>query len=177
MNESTRKREDEVRRETGQQLEAFRAKQRRDEAAAAATAAAAAEEGENGGQGMEVLWAVGPRKRKKGGGGGAGGLKIRRMSSAVAERAEDEVAAAAAAAAVKDPEVAGSPPVVSSARGLKVAERGSNSVAAQGVEEKEKQGERRSPNDVMTSAAKHTPPPSTVGVGLGLAAYSSDEDD
>ncbi|KXL45863.1 hypothetical protein M433DRAFT_43048, partial [Acidomyces richmondensis BFW] len=85
--ESTRKREAEVQRETGEQVEAFRAKQRQDEAAAAA-AAAAAKEGGDAGQGVDVLWSVGPRKRKKGVGGAVGGLKIRRTSTAATEEGE-----------------------------------------------------------------------------------------
>lgn len=152
-----------MQRETGEQVEAFRAKQRQDEAAAAA-AAAAAKEGGDAGQGVDVLWSVGPRKRKKGVGGAVGGLKIRRTSTAATEEGEEK-----GAGAIKGTEDADSMPAVNISRGLRSVEGSGKSVMANA----ENEAEEQSPKDV-TSAAKTTPPPPPVGLGLSL--YSSDDD-
>lgn len=148
--ESTRSKEAEVKKETREQLDAFR-KQREE-----AEKAAQLEEGEQAPAAATETWSVGPRKRKKGREKeGIGGVKLRRISTA--ER-EDEVA------------VNPVPNVAEKARGQKAASP-TTPRAGTAVES----GKAILKDDVPKAATtKATPPPVSA---LGLVAYSSDEDE
>ncbi|KAK5164972.1 uncharacterized protein LTR77_009637 [Saxophila tyrrhenica] len=164
--ESTRAKEAEVKKETLTQLEVFRRQQEEAEKAAqqAGDAGPPAEAGES--------WAAsGPRKRKKGREGPIAGVKLRRTSTnekqSVASPAGDEAgqpppkAVTKDAAAAADEKRPADTPSGGSKAGEVVDDDGSKISAA--------------PVKSVSSAADKpaSPPPS----GLGLAAYSSDEDE
>lgn len=154
---STRQKDAEVKREQASQLEAFRRQQEEAEkaASAASVAAAAAGSGEGDDDGEEgESWAVtggGARKRKKGREktGLIGGVKVRRTSSSATGGAKEGVG---------DGEDGGK------------AIEGANSQSSTTLSPSKHQGG-------STSKSVGTESPSPPPVGLGLAAYSSDESD
>jgi len=147
--ESTRSKEAEVKKETREQLEAFRKQQEDAEKAARA----------DDGAGSEALppaesWSLGPRKRKKGHEkevlGGV--VKLRKASTAEREAGRE---AKSPSATVEQPRPSAQAGSVS---------KSASPVAVAVVSKDEK---------VETSKAA----PSTGPTALGLVAYSSDEDD
>lgn len=167
--ESTRAKEAEVRRETSQQLDAFRELQREAEKSSGQQDVEPAVEGAE-------MWTTGPRKRKKGRESAIGGVKLRRVSTtekqpvsptaAEGEQAEKRVSLSAPEPAkadnVPDEGAASAPVNKQDATSSTVSPY--EAVKMQSPPETEKEGE----------AEKPSPPPA---VGLGLAAYSSDEDE
>ena len=139
-------------KQTRVDLEAFRAQQEEAEKAAkleeeGATTPAIAE-----------TWSVGPRKRKKAREGEAvGGIKFRRTSTAKSGEggASQKQASAAAVGITPDPSLESS---------------GKTSSAADGKSSVSKE------DIVSPAAASPLSPPAPIS-GLGLAAYSSDEED
>ena len=145
--ESTRAKEAEVKKETTQQLDAFRRLQEEAEKAAAQP------------DESEVLetdaWKAGSRKRKKARETAVGGLKLRRVSTAEKESANANAVSEAPEKAQLSPTAGSEEPA---SAGTQSPERGS-------VANTKSQDE----------PAPKLPSPSTTG--LGLVAYSSDEDD
>ena len=159
MLESTRAKEAEVRKETTQQLDAFREQQR--EAEKSAVQPDASPEAESA-----EIWTAGPRKRKKGKESTIGGLKLRRVSTS------EKQAGPTNAAKDSDPEK----PTDTSATGTKEDEqtvRGTSVISQEGradaLEAHVPQGKRKESDSPE--------PPSPTTAGLGLVAYSSDEDE
>lgn len=162
-----------MKKQTIEQLDAFRRQQEDAEREARRLEASAAEPVAAGGE----AWA--PRKRKKGRESGIGGVKIRRTSSAVAEKAvegdEEDVEKA------KDPhreieggEGSGKPreAVNEGNKGTTTRERREMTADVD-----EQSSEPKAPDKLQgqdSSVSKSASPP---GAGLGLAAYSSDEDE
>ena len=145
--ESTRAKEAEVNKQTREELDAFRRQQEEAEKAA--------DQQDDGQAEVTESWTAGPRKRKKGRESTIGGVKIRRTST-VEKQAETAVIGNGVA---DDPGTA-SPRAKDETKGM-TATGDTNSVAA------------------LESAKADTAmkPPSPTAVGLGLAAYSSEEDD
>lgn len=140
--EKEREKEVAVRKQTAEELDAFRKQQEEAEQAAKAGGSEAAPETD------DSSWAVG-KKRKKGREGLLGGVKLRKASSGDKASVAPERETGASPPIPKEP-----PPKV--ADDTKLSKSDDPSVAATKPE---------------------TAPPSTPGIGLGLAAYSSDEDD
>jgi hypothetical protein len=160
--ESTRAKEAEVRKETSQQLDAFREQQRQTESSASQLDA------EPDAEGVES-WATGPRKRKKGKESTIGGVKLRRVSTTEKREVPSAVAATrmdgsaeptTAEAKVEVADTAQSASSKPDAAALKASVPSSKDMFSPKIDEKE------------PSAA-----PSPPTIGLGLAAYSSDEED
>ena len=150
--ESTREKEAEVKKQTVEQLEAFR-KQQED-----AEKTARQDETTDAVESAET-WSAGPRKRKKGRETILGGVKVRRTSTA--EKKSDSPPKAASTTPQKLEE---SPK--SHDDDHKAAPVAGNETAGSVPPAKVQ---------VQQSAGPNTPPSSAAG--LGLAAYSSDEDD
>lgn len=146
MLESTRAKEAEVKKETNQQLDAFRKQQEEAEQAANQQDVAEALETE--------AWRAGPRKRKKGRESAIGGVKLRRTSTA-----EKESDSTNQGLEVSD-EAASAPPEKSD----KVEKLATSS------------SERSIPMNIQHQAEPAPKLPSPPNTGLGLSAYSSDED-
>ncbi|KAK5134408.1 hypothetical protein LTR08_006455 [Meristemomyces frigidus] len=150
--DSTRSKEAEVKKQTKEQLVAFRQQQEEAEKAAKL-------EGE--GSAIPVaaeMWSVGPKKRKKAREGEAiGGVKFRRTSTA--EKKEEGATGRKASATV-----AGLLPEAWSPN------TGKASAAAHGKSSAPKE-------EILLPAAVATKPLPAPSTTLGLAAYSSDEDD
>lgn len=145
--ESTRAKEKEIKKETTAQLDAFRKQQQDD-----AEKAAKLQDGEAAPEVAET-WTVGPRKRKKGKESLIGGVKVRRTSS-TAERAGHTSPPPAPASPVDD------------------------SVAGQTLAPKvDSYGSKESSAEVKRTETSPPTSPKPAAQGLGLAAYSSDEDD
>ncbi|KAK4547349.1 hypothetical protein LTR36_001005 [Oleoguttula mirabilis] len=146
--ESTRSKEASVKKETMEQLAAFRTQ--REEAEKAAT-----QEEVAGSVAATETWAVGPRKRKKGRETeGIGGVKIRRTSTAEAKgdtAGQKSIAAQDVGRQLREPPEAGK----------KAGPVKDNAMA---------------PKKAASPAATAEAPPAPVPA-LGLAAYSSDEED
>ena len=152
--ESTRAKEAEVRKETTEQLDAF--KRQQEEAEKAATQ-------EDGPSAVEVneAWTAGPRKRKKGRESTIGGVKLRRTSTT--EKAATEKASIEETV-VPDtvPKAPAKAAPVDAVEDIMPATKTRTSEST------------TKPADGNKPASK---PPSPGGLGLGLAAYSSDEDE
>ena len=152
MLESTRTKEAEVSKQTRVDLEAFRVQQGEAEKAAkleeeGSTAPAVAE-----------TWSVGPRKRKKAREGEAvGGIKFRKTSTAKSEERGANQKQASAAAVGVDPK----------------ADLGNRDKTGSAAEGKSSVMTK----DILPPAAASPPSPPAPTPGLGLVAYSSDEDD
>lgn len=156
--ESTRAKEAEVRKETRGQLEVFRRQQEEAEKAAQLQPAEEVAEGET------VSWTTtGARKRKKGREGGIGGVKLRRTSTnerhgvaspAISKCPDNEATAEAGGAEAV-------PPGQVAARTADDAGKVSREAAV------------TSPPAMNSPATKSVSP----AAGVGLVAYSSDEDD
>lgn len=139
--ETTRAKEAAVKRETAEELDAFRRQQEEAEKATRATGSEDAPEGT-----QSTSWLVG-KKRKKGREGPLGGVKLRKASSGEKTSVAAEREAATSASPPKEESV-------------KVAK------------------EVKSDSQKDNPAAKPAEPSKgTAPLGLGLAAYSSDEDD
>lgn len=167
--ESTRAKEAEVKKETSQQLDAFRGLQRE------AEKSAVPQDAEPVAEGAET-WVTGPRKRKKGRESVIGGVKLRRVSTT-----EKQAVSPAA-----DQSSQGDKRVSLSATGPTKKEE----VPAEGAASAsfDKQDATRSTASPKEAVKKQSPPEtekegkpskssSPPAVGLGLAAYSSDEDE
>lgn len=147
MLESTRAKEAEVKKETSQQLDIFR-KQQEEAEKEATTQQDSIELPES------ESWRTAPRKRKKRRESGVGGLKLRKMSTA-----EDKADATG-------PE---------SSRLLELAKTDERPI--QDETPASPSGELKQ-SDVQSRATPATGSQSATGAtGLGLAAYSSDEED
>ncbi|KAI6902606.1 hypothetical protein KC334_g7562 [Hortaea werneckii] len=169
--ESTRTQEAEVKKETREQLDAFRKLQED-----AGKKAVAGQDGEDAGDAAtadaETSWALGPRKRKKGKerGGVLGGVKLRKAESG--EVGGDGGGGAKATSSSppkedkegKDTEASSRTPAKS--KGPEQTERASSAPNKQ-VDGKTVGHE---PQPVEAKSAAQPPP-------LGLVAYSSDEED
>lgn len=152
MLESTRSKEAEVNKQTRADLEAFRAQQEE------AEKAAKLEEGDSTAPAVTETWSVGPRKRKKAREGEAvGGIKFRRTSTAKSEERGASQKQASAAAVGVTPK----------------ADLGGHDKTGSAVEAKSSV----SATDVVPPIAESSPSPPALVIGLGLVAYSSDEDD
>lgn len=168
MLESTRTQEAEVKKETKDQLEAFRKLQ--EDAEKKAVAGQEAEDaGDAATADAETSWALGPRKRKKGKerGGVLGGIKLRKAESG------DGGDGAKATSSIppkedkdgKDTEASSRTPAESKAP--ERTERASSAPKKQDVGETDTQ----KPQQIEAKSAAQPPP------SLGLVAYSSDEED
>ena len=169
MLESTRAKEAEVKKETSQQLDAFRELQREAEKSAGQQDAEPVVEGAE-------AWSTGPRKRKKGREGVIGGVKLRRVSTTEKQAvspaaAEDEQAekrvSLSATGSTKAEEMPAEDPASAAVNQQDAADSPASPIEAvkmQSPSVMEKEGE----------TSKPFPPPA---VGLGLVAYSSDEDE
>lgn len=146
MLESTRAKEAEVRKDTTQQLDAFRRQQEEAEKAAAQSGAVEAPETET--------WKTGPRKRKKGRETAIGGVKLRRTSTAEREPVISSGDSEASERPAQSP---------ADDRELNAASKLSPEVY-------------KTPSAEIKDAQPSKSPPGPTS-GLGLAAYSSDEDD
>jgi hypothetical protein len=163
--ESTRSKEAEVKKETADQLETFRRQQEEAEKASNVQEAAPPVEGSEN-------WTAGPRKRKKGREGAIGGVKLRRVSTTEKQPASDQgQQATIGEAAAKD----------ASSIEAAIAEA-SRTELHPSPDDKEgptgESSERKSTSVPAESVSPDPKPPSvSPPAGLGLAAYSSDEDD
>lgn len=147
--DSTRRKEAEVKKDTTEQLEAFRRQREEAERAAAAV------EGEGGAEEEVMVWKAGPRKKRKGTmveKEPLKGVKLRKMSS----NAGDDTPR----------------PVTDGSRNASKAELPikESIISTAGVSSPSK--EAPSPR----AGTKSTSPAPTPTVGLGLDAYSSDDD-
>ena len=149
--ESTRAKEGEVKKETSEQLDAFKRAQEEAEKAAGQELPEAPE--------ASAAWTAGPRKRKKGRDSTIGGVKLRRTSTAekqVAPSATEEVNTPKKPqnddAGVQEVQEEKKKPIDETTESLPLPKAAESS----------------------TSASKSPSPPAGA---LGLAAYSSDEDD
>ncbi|RMZ02764.1 hypothetical protein D0862_05914 [Hortaea werneckii] len=170
--ESTRTQEAEVKKETKEQLDAFRKLQEDAE-----KKAVAGQDGEDAGDAptadAETSWALGPRKRKKGKerGGVLGGVKLRRAESG--DIGGDDGRAKATSSSPPKDDKDGKDAVASSRKpverkGPEQAERASSAPNEQDVGMTV--GHESQPVEAKAAAQ---PPPTS----LGLVAYSSDEED
>lgn len=147
VNASTRAKEAEVKKDTKEQLDAFR-KQQEDAEKVAKQADNADEPAATEG------WAAGPRKRKKGKDKeGIGGVKVRRTSSQAAKPGELTTVTAAR----EPPELPAKP----STEQTVTKTAASNETA---------------PHATAKTAVSPSPSPPAAAPGLGLGGYSSDED-
>ncbi|KAI7091373.1 hypothetical protein KC356_g764 [Hortaea werneckii] len=171
--ESSRTQEAEVKKETREQLEAFRKLQEDAE-----KKAVAGQEGEDAVEvataDVETSWALGPRKRKKGKerGGVLGGIKLRKAESAeTAAGGGGEVEKATSSSSpkedrdVKDTETSSRTPAES-----KSPEHPEPPLSVPNKPDIGKKVEHE-PQQVKAESAAQPPP------CLGLVAYSSDEED
>lgn len=166
--ESTRAKDAEVKKETRDQLEAFRRQQEEAEKGGSAREGSVGE-GEDAGQAGVVggAWSVGPRKRKKGREreGLLGGVKVRRTSTA--EKAEGVKITAAdphgSGDGMDKPTGAAASPPADEEENIKAAETTTNPTPAA--------------KTTASNARPPSPPAKPTPTGLGLGAYSSDEDD
>ena len=160
--ESTRAKEAEVRKETSQQLDAFREQQRQTESSASQQDAEPAVEGAES-------WATGPRKRKKGRESTIGGVKLRRVSTS-----EKQETSSAMAQTKRDrpAEATTDEAKIQEAEAAQATSSRPNDAAPKGLaaSSKVKSSPKIDEKDPSTA-------PSPPAVGLGLAAYSSDEDE
>ncbi|KAI7162769.1 hypothetical protein KC349_g1830 [Hortaea werneckii] len=169
--ESTRTQEAEVKKETKEQLDAFRKLQEDAE-----KKAVAGQEGEDAGDAAtadaETSWALGPRKRKKGKerGGLVGGIKLRKAESG--EVGGDGGGAKAPSSSSPKEDKDGKDTEASSRT---PAESKSPEQADRASLAHDKQGAGKTvthePQPVEAKSAAQPPP------SLGLVAYSSDEED
>ena len=150
--ESTKAKEAEVKKQTSEQLDAFRRQQEEAEKAANQQETSNAPE-------TADAWTIGPRKRKKGRETTVGGIKLRRTSTA--EKQPDLTNASAS-----DPPK--QPPGDVATEAQKT-----NQTVKTGIEKANTASAPTAPATV-TAASKSSSSPAT---GLGLAAYSSDEDE
>jgi hypothetical protein len=164
--ESTRAKEAEVRRETTQQLDAFREQQR--EAEKSAVQPDASPEAESA-----ETWTAGPRKRKKGKESTIGGVKLRRVSTSEKQAAPTTPAKDAESEKPTDTSAnIGMKEDKKLARGTSATSQEDPADAARSqdaVEAQVPQGMRKESDSPK--------PPSPVTGGLGLVAYSSGEDE
>lgn len=153
MLESTRAKEAEVRKQTSESLETFREQQR--EAERGATQQDAEPEVE-----VAEVWTAGPRKRKKGKEGMIGGVKLRRVSTSE----KQATSSASNDAEEEQPGKAISPQAEEKS---KPGGSSKDATAQTAIESQEASKEE----------AKASPPKpsSRPAGGLGLGAYSSDE--
>ena len=162
MLESTRAKEAEVRKETSQQLDAFREQQRQTESSASQLEAEPA---------VEVVesWATGPRKRKKGRESVIGGVKLRRVSTTE----KQEVSSAGAATKTDDP----AEPTTAEAEVQEANISQSASSELDAAAPKASIPSSKVKSSPKIDEKEPSTAPSSPVVGLGLAAYSSDEDE
>lgn len=152
--ESTRAKEAEVKKQTSEQLDAFKQAQQE------AEKAASQQDSSNVPDTAEA-WTTGPRKRKKGRDSTIGGVKLRRTSTTE----KQPVMPSSATEDADGPKKGKDDPVAPVPQPHEEAKAVS-----------EKMIPPSSPGEVgpKTSASKS---PSAATLGLGLVAYSSDEDD
>ncbi|EME89729.1 uncharacterized protein MYCFIDRAFT_150310 [Pseudocercospora fijiensis CIRAD86] len=148
--ESTRAQEAALRKETTEQLDAFRRQQEEAERAAKQAASPGPPE-----TAEQESWSVG-KKRKKGKESLFGAVKLRRSSTTD-----------------KSEQPAAEPPETTESSKTRAAGNASAQHAVK-AESAEKSSDSASP---VVSDGKAAVKPASSGVGLGLAAYSSDEDD
>ncbi|GAB1726046.1 hypothetical protein NU195Hw_g1152t1 [Hortaea werneckii] len=169
--ESTRTQEAEVKKETREQLDAFRKLQEDAE-----KKAVAGQEGDDAGDtataDTETSWALGPRKRKKGKerGGVLGGIKLRKAESAETAGVGGEGEKATSSSPPKEDKDAKD----TQASSQTPAESKSPEQAERPLSAPDKQGTGKTvthePRQVEAKSAAQPP-------SLGLVAYSSDEED
>lgn len=157
--ESTRAREAEVRRETAERLEAFRALQH--------GTVGVGDEGTVEEIEAESWVAAGPRKRKKGREGVVGGVKVRRVS--VVEGGKD-VVAAGESMLKKKADGAAPESTRDREKAMSASPELQDTVARDASSGKAERGQTAS--QAEEKEASKSPAP-----GLGLVAYSSDEDE
>lgn len=157
-----------MRKETTEQLDAFREQQRQAESSATQQDADPALEGGES-------WVTGPRKRKKGRESGIGGMKLRRVSTTEKQATGSGDAEAAGKGKPEEPSTTKSEEgVVRAPPGASVTQ------TAQDASEKsaapiDSAASRKAEATPTTDKPTTTQSPPTVGLGLG--AYSSDEDE
>ena len=145
--ESTRAKEAEVKKQTSEQLDAFRRQQEEAEKGAKQQDTSEAPE-------TTEAWSVGPRKRKKGRESTIGGVKLRRTSTADQKANADKTVPDQST----EPTAAGEVVHVDN-------ENGESTTKAAEL------------SQMQNKDSKATKSPSPPAAALGLAAYSSDEDD
>lgn len=153
--ESTRAKEAAVKKQTAEDLDAFRRQQEEAERAAKTTGDTPTDTADT------TNWAV-SRKRKKGREDILGGVKLRKASSG--EKAPSEVTRADAQATATQ-----------SVDGTSQAERDARPTSINSKGEGSTDERHLGPGKDESSAVKTTP--SNPAPGLGLGAYSTDEDD
>ncbi|KAI5256690.1 hypothetical protein E4T42_01499 [Aureobasidium subglaciale] len=160
--ETTRAKEDAVRKETAEQLEAFRRQQEDTEKASREAAPEASNQSESD------TWAFNARKRKRNREKEAiAGIKLRKSSSSMAQMTED---AGATSGAVSDDKKQ-SPPSPGPAPASQSASAKPVQPPVAAMDEVVSDQVNKAPATVRASAS---PKPAAA---LGLAAYSSDDDD
>ena len=151
-----------MRRETSQQLDAFREQQRQTESSSSQLEAGRADD-------SVESWATGPRKRKKGRESVIGGVKLRRVSTTE----KQEVSSAVAAMKMHGPaEPTTTEAMVRDADTTQAISSKPDGAAAKASAPSSKDTPSPKVDEKDPSTA-----PSPPAVGLGLAAYSSDEDE
>jgi hypothetical protein len=158
--ESTRAKEDAVKRETAERLEAFRRQQEDTEKASRGDAPEASNQSE------ADTWAFNARKRKRTKEKEAiAGLKLHKSSSSMAQMTSDAGAAEAAVSDDKKPSPSSPAPTPAnqSAKSVQPPVAAIDKAIADKID--------KTP---VTAAASTAPVPAAA---LGLAAYSSDDDD
>ncbi|KAK6007700.1 hypothetical protein QM012_004514 [Aureobasidium pullulans] len=159
--ESTRAKEEAVKKETAERLEAFRRQQEDTEKASRGAAPEASNQSESD------TWAFNARKRKRIKEKDAiAGLKLRKSSSSMVQMTPD--AAAPAAEASDDKHQSPSSPAPTPANQSAISVQPPAAAIDKAVIDKVNQA------PAATAAASTTPAPAAA---LGLAAYSSDDDD
>ncbi|KAI7353085.1 hypothetical protein KC354_g11711 [Hortaea werneckii] len=169
--ESTRTQEAEVKKETREQLDAFRKLQEDAE-----KKAVAGQDGEDAGDvgtaDAETSWALGPRKRKKGKerGGVLGGIKLRKAESGEVGDGGGRAKATSSSPPKEDKDgkdIEASFRTPAESKSPEQAERSSSAPTKQDAGKTVTHG----PQPVEPKSAAQPPP------SLGLVAYSSDEED
>ena len=150
--ESTRAKEAEVQKQTREQLYAFR--QAQEEAEKVVN-----QENESSAPDSTEAWTSGHRKRKKGGAGAIGGVKLRRISTSEKQPAPSATEAVSTQSPQASPERIHEPP-----------ER------AKPIANTTELTPTPKTKETDTSTLKSQSPAATAA-GLGLAAYSSDEEE
>ena len=149
-----------MRKETTQQLDAFREQQR--EAERTAVQPDASPEAESA-----ETWTTGPRKRKKGRESTIGGVKLRRVSTS------EKQAPSPTATKISEPE---RPTDESAAVATKEDMKATQTTSNKSQEEPADGSDAQSP-EVKKKENDSPKSPSPAAAGLGLVAYSSDEDE
>ncbi|KAG9634481.1 hypothetical protein KCU95_g18801, partial [Aureobasidium melanogenum] len=156
--ESTRAKEEAMKKETAERLEAFRRQQEDTEKASRGAAPEASNQSEGD------TWAFNARKRKRTKDKEAiAGLKLRKTSSSATQMTPDATPSAASDDKIQSPPSPAPTPVNQSAKSVQPPTAAIDKAVIDKVDQ-----------PPATAAASTPPPPAAA---LGLAAYSSDDDD